>query len=169
VLLCYVFLIYSSKSSFQMLNKLFGFENSLLVNDQVNLSSSLSLLSILTRQHLNYLIRHLRAHHRQFGFNQTLSNHSLLPRIQMRFNCCGIDSLNDWKSLYDYRNPYQQISYYDKQAYQNNRPYTADVPDSCCKNPRSQCGKQGNVYGRDKSEFLNEQGCLAAYMVRLDF
>lgn len=81
-----------------------------------------------------------------------------------RFNCCGIDNLNDWKALYDYRNPYQPISYYDKQAYQHNRPYTSDVPDSCCKNPRSQCGKQGNFYGRDRSEFLFEQGCLAPYM-----
>ena len=56
--------------------------------------------------------------------------------LHQRFNCCGIDTLNDWKALYDYRNPYQPISYYDKQAYQHNRPYTSDVPDSCCKNKR---------------------------------
>lgn len=84
--------------------------------------------------------------------------------LHNRYNCCGIDSLNDWKALYDYRNPYQPISYYDKQAYQHNRPYTSDVPDSCCKNRRSQCGKQGNFYGRDRSEFLFEQGCLGPYM-----
>lgn len=84
--------------------------------------------------------------------------------LQMRFNCCGIDNQHDWKALYDYRNPYQPISYYDKQAYQHNRPYTSDVPDSCCKVPRSQCGKQGNFYGRDRSDFLFEEGCLHKYM-----
>lgn len=84
--------------------------------------------------------------------------------IQMRFNCCGVNSFNDWKSLLNYRNPNQPIRYIDKVNYENSYAYRDDVPDSCCINMSPSCGKQTYVFNRDRASVINTRGCLGIYL-----
>ncbi len=84
--------------------------------------------------------------------------------IQQRFNCCGVDSFNDWKSFHSYRNPNQPVKYIDKINYENAYAYRDDVPDSCCINYMANCGKQTYVFNRDRSSIINIRGCLSIYL-----
>lgn len=84
--------------------------------------------------------------------------------IQMRFNCCGVDSYNDWKTFHSYRNPNQPIRYVDKQNYENGFAYRDDVPDSCCINYSPNCGKQTYTFGRDRASVIYTRGCLPTYL-----
>ena len=84
--------------------------------------------------------------------------------IQRKFNCCGIDSYQDWKSLIVFRNPNIPIQFYEKQQFENRYPYIDDVPDTCCVTPRLNCGKNVNVFGRDRNLIMFTKGCLDIYL-----
>lgn len=84
--------------------------------------------------------------------------------IQMRFNCCGVDSHNDWKTIHSYRNPNQPVRYADKYNYENNLAYRDDVPDSCCINHSPGCGKTTYTYQRDRASVIYTRGCLSTYL-----
>lgn len=78
-----------------------------------------------------------------------------------KFSCCGVESYNDWKALINFQGVNGPVRYFDK--YNNKYPYIDDVPDSCCLNPGKNCGKNINVFGRDRSLILNTKGCLRLY------
>ncbi len=84
--------------------------------------------------------------------------------IQQRFNCCGVDSFDSWKSLHSHRNPNMPIRFIDKQNSENNFAYRDDVPDSCCIQQTPGCGKQTYTWGRDRSTVVNVRGCLSIYL-----
>lgn len=81
--------------------------------------------------------------------------------LHRKYSCCGINSYNDWKSLITFQGQNGPVKYFNK--YDNKYPYIDDVPDSCCINPTKNCGKNINVFGRDRSLILNTKGCLSLY------
>ncbi|RNA23400.1 tetraspanin-9 [Brachionus plicatilis] len=81
--------------------------------------------------------------------------------VHRRFSCCGIDSYNDWKSLISFQGVNGPVKYFGK--YENKYPYMDDVPDSCCIDAKKNCGKNINVFGRDRSLILNTKGCFSLY------
>lgn len=83
--------------------------------------------------------------------------------LHRRFLCCGVDSYSDWKAIVTFRGKNGPIKYYENYQNENRYPYIDDVPDSCCVNPNVNCGKQLNVFGRDRSSYINTRGCLALY------
>jgi hypothetical protein len=83
--------------------------------------------------------------------------------VQSKFQCCGVDGYADFKSLYVYRGNYMPVRYFDQWQYENKYPYIDDVPDSCCVNSNPNCGKQINVFGRDRSSVIHTKGCLSLY------
>ena len=114
--------------------------------------------------------------------------------LQDTFNCCGIDSMQDWRVFYSLM--YQQqassnIGYFPNQYNINyNQQLTSTVPDSCCANIYPNCGQlstsnnyqqnqpgnQWNVYGLQfGGQYggyptvygnINSQGCLRPYVER---
>lgn len=81
--------------------------------------------------------------------------------VHRKFSCCGVNSYNDWKSLVTFQGVNGPVKFFDK--YDNKYPYIDDVPDSCCLNQVKNCGKNINVFGRDRSLILNTKGCLSLY------
>lgn len=94
-----------------------------------------------------------------------LNNHvtKKINWLHKRFTCCGVDSYSDWKAIVTFRGKNGPVRFYDKFQNENKYPYIDDVPDSCCVTQNNNCGKQLNVFGRDRSLFINTRGCLASY------
>jgi hypothetical protein len=96
--------------------------------------------------------------------NQYLHDTKKFNWVQMRFNCCGIDSYNDWRSVIPYRGAQNlPVNYVNNYNFDSRYPYMDNVPDSCCINPSYNCGKQLNVFGKDRNMFINTRGCLPIY------
>lgn len=85
--------------------------------------------------------------------------------LQLEFNCCGLNSSADWNEFSinnkeNYINP-SSIDILNKWVNENSYSSIYDVPDSCCINQISNCGKK---YSKDRSEIINTKGCLNSYL-----
>lgn len=69
---------------------------------------------------------------------QEHNNNSVIDKFQKDHSCCGSHNYTDWR---------------------NNKHFnrTDSVPDSCCKNETSDCGKNGLTH----PDNINTQGCLS--------
>ncbi|CAF0994961.1 unnamed protein product [Brachionus calyciflorus] len=93
--------------------------------------------------------------------NQHGHNTKKINWLQKKFQCCGLDSYSDWKSIVTFQGVNGPVKFFGK--YDNKYPYIDDVPDSCCINPNLNCGKNIHVFGRDRSQILNTKGCFQMY------
>ena len=83
------------------------------------------------------------------------SNVQKINWLQTKFQCCGINSHDDWKShLSSLHLIFKQIS-------GNLSEYIDDVPDSCCKRQTKNCGK---IYSEKKDETIYLNGCLQPFL-----
>jgi hypothetical protein len=113
-----------------------------------------------------------------------MRNH-LNERLQTRFNCCGIYSASDWRTIFLFGGQYQPVNYVDQWSVNNNLPYIDNVPDSCCVNPSYNCGKRANSFNmppntfnsfnsynsfndfaNNRNNLIYSKGCQQAYIVQ---
>ena len=76
--------------------------------------------------------------------------------LQNKFNCCGVESYEDWKS---HLSTATYINY--KRLNNDTLIYLDDVSDSCCIKKTKNCGK---VYSDDKISNLNSNGCYQIFL-----
>lgn len=76
--------------------------------------------------------------------------------LQTKFNCCGVNSYENWKS----RLSPDHLIY--KKLLNNSLLYLDDVPDTCCKTIITKnCGK---LYSDEKENTININGCLRPFL-----
>ncbi|RNA23401.1 CD151 antigen-like protein [Brachionus plicatilis] len=87
---------------------------------------------------------------------------------QQNFNCCGIQSFSDWRSIIimGSSGQFEPVNFVDQWAVNNNLPYMDNVPDSCCITKAFNCGKMfsGNFQSNDRSRVIFTRGCLDSYL-----
>lgn len=87
------------------------------------------------------------------------------------FNCCGVQSYLDWRSIFvlGSTGQFQEIIFANQWTVNKNLPYKDHVPDSCCINRAFNCGKMfaGNFQPNDRSRIIYTQGCLDNYVNKI--
>jgi hypothetical protein len=75
--------------------------------------------------------------------------------IQSNFKCCGLDSYNDWEDSKNLNKQIVRDQYLNNEFLLNKNQIWFNVPDTCCKRQKQNCGKDFST-----NSTLYTQGCF---------